>query len=178
MSDVNIKQEVKEKEMIRYANIIDQSVVDGPGVRVVAFLQGCTIGCPGCHNVDLQPLGGGINSTEGDFADLLLGKLTPIHQGITFSGGEPTLQADALQKVITIIREKMPRLDIWVFSGYPFEKIKDLPMFNLVDVLVDSPFVLEKRNLDLPFRGSENQRIIDVQRSLAERRILELTTHD
>ncbi|MDS1029599.1 anaerobic ribonucleoside-triphosphate reductase activating protein [Bacillota bacterium LX-D] len=160
--------------MIRYADIVSSSVVDGLGIRAVAYLQGCSINCPGCHNPQLQKHDGGSEVTEEEFAALLLSKLTPIHKGITFSGGEPTEQAEALFKVISLLKAKQPNIDIWLFSGHTFEEIKHLPVLKLVDYLVDGPFLLQKRNLNLTFRGSENQRIIDVQKSLVQKEIVEL----
>ncbi|MGI6487688.1 MAG: anaerobic ribonucleoside-triphosphate reductase activating protein [Syntrophomonadaceae bacterium] len=160
--------------MIRCAGITSDSVVDGNGLRVVAFLQGCPHRCEGCHNVDLQPLEGGRDFTETELAQILLSKVTPLHKGITFSGGEPLIQAETLHKVISIIKEKKPHLDIWVYSGYTFEQVRELPVMELIDVLVDGPFVLERLDLALPFRGSDNQRIIDVPRSLQEGQVVRL----
>lgn len=154
--------------MIRYSDIVNESVVDGSGVRVVAFLQGCPRACEGCHNPALQPAEGGREETEESFADMLLGRLTPLHQGLTFSGGDPLMQAEALQRVLSIIRERRPELDIWVYTGYCFEQVREMPLMRLIDVLVDGPFILAQRDLKLAFRGSTNQRIIDVQQSLSQ----------
>lgn len=152
--------------MIRYANIISSSVVDGLGIRVVAFLQGCPFRCEGCHNPALQTVFGGRELPEAEFAEQLLAKITPVHKGITFSGGDPLMQADELYTVIKIIREKRPDLDIWIYTGFVFEEIIKLPVIGITDVVVDGPFVLNQRDLSLPFRGSKNQRIIHVSKSL------------
>lgn len=159
--------------MIRYANILRESVVDGKGIRLVVFLQGCTIDCEGCHNPAIQDMSGGIEVTEEEFAQVILNQINPLHRGITISGGEPSLQADAVHKVLRIVKEAKPQLDIWLYSGYTFEKIKTLAMLELVDVLVDGPFILNEKSLDLPFRGSKNQRIIDVKQSLAQGQVVE-----
>ena len=160
--------------MIRYANIIKESTVDGPGIRLVAFLQGCNLCCEGCHNPSLQPLGGGIMIEEEEFAVLLLKGITSLHAGITFSGGEPTLQADALCRVIKIIKKARPELNIWVYTGRTFESLIGSNLLQLIDVLVDGPFIKEKRSLALPFRGSANQRIIDIKEFMAAGNIVEL----
>ncbi|OEH86899.1 anaerobic ribonucleoside-triphosphate reductase activating protein [Desulfuribacillus stibiiarsenatis] len=160
--------------MIRYANFIKESIVDGKGIRLVAFLQGCLFGCEGCHNPKLQELSGGIEVTDEEFTQLILKQVNPLHRGITISGGEPTLQAEALEKVLRIVKAAKPQLDIWVFSGNTFENVKDLPMMQYVDVLVDGPFILEKKSLSLNFRGSTNQRVIDMRQSLTENRVIEL----
>lgn len=158
--------------MIKYANIINDSIVDGPGIRVVAFLQGCLSNCEGCHNVELQDCDAGIEIGEKELAELILSKVTPLHKGITFSGGEPLLQPESLLKVIMIIREKNPKLDIWVYTGWYFENVSYLPLMPLIDVLVDSPFRLDEKDLTLKFKGSSNQRIIDVMRSLQQENIV------
>lgn len=152
--------------MIRYADIVDSSVVDGLGIRVVAFLQGCPFRCEGCHNPQLQSLSGGKEIPEGRFAEKLLNLVTPVHKGITFSGGDPLIQADELHTVLKIIREQRSDLDIWVYTGFEFEEVKNLPLMKQIDVLVDGRFILAQKNLNLPFRGSANQKIIDVVQSL------------
>lgn len=160
--------------MIRYRDIVDESVVDGKGIRVTAFLQGCPRHCKGCHNPELLPMDGGTALEEKAFAELLLSKITPLHRGITFSGGDPLVQAEALLKVIFLIRRKKPSLDIWVYTGFIFEEVQHLPVLSVIDYLVDGPFILAQRDLRLPFRGSANQRIINVSRSLTTGQIVEL----
>ena len=160
--------------MIRYADIIGDSIVDGPGIRVVAFLQGCPRACDGCHNPALCPAEGGRLISEKDFAELLLGELTSLNVGITFSGGDPLMQAEALCEVISYIRSQKPELNIWVYTGYVFEEVKDLPVMKMIDVLVDGPFIMTEKSLNLAFRGSTNQRIIDVKKSIENNKIAEL----
>ena len=159
--------------MIRYAAIVENSVVDGIGIRLTVFLQGCTRGCEGCHNPDLQPLEGGKEVTEEHLAQKVLNKLTPLHRGVTFSGGEPLLQSEALKKVILLLKKQKPELDVWVYTGFTFEELQDMPVLKAIDVLVDGPFVLKEKDLSLAFRGSRNQRIVDVQASLERGRVVE-----
>lgn len=158
--------------MIRYANIIGDSIVDGPGIRVTVFLQGCLSNCEGCHNVELQDCTGGTLIDEKDLAELILSKVTPLHKGITFSGGEPLLQPESLLKVIMIIRKRNPKLDIWVYTGYYFENVTYLPVMVLIDVLVDGLFILAEKDLTLKFKGSTNQRIINVVKSLQQEKVV------
>jgi len=160
--------------MIRLGDLVAESVVDGLGVRSVAFLQGCTMGCPGCHNPSLQPVDGGTEVSEEDFVRDILDTLTPLHQGVTFSGGEPLLQAEALFSVTSLIKHTRPDLDIWVYTGYTFEEVRHLEVISLIDVLVDGPFIASERDFSCPFRGSKNQRIVDVPRSLEIGRFVEL----
>jgi len=160
--------------VIRYAAVVDNSVVDGTGIRITVFLQGCERGCKGCHNPDLQPLEGGKEVSEEALARMVLNKVSPLHRGVTFSGGEPLLQAEALEKVISILKQEKPHLDIWVYTGFTFEEVREVPVLKMVDILVDGPFILDQRDLSLAFRGSRNQRIIDVAASLAKGEVVEL----
>ncbi|KJS84728.1 MAG: ribonucleoside-triphosphate reductase activating protein [Peptococcaceae bacterium BICA1-8] len=162
--------------MVRYADIMSDSIVDGPGIRVVAFLQGCPRICEGCHNPSLLPIEGGIEVTENELAKMLLKKLTAKHAGLSFSGGDPLMQPEALYKVISFIRNRRPDVNIWLYSGYTFEEVKDLPVMSLIDVLVDGPFILKEKDISLVFKGSRNQRIIDVPNSLATGQIAEILT--
>ncbi|NLT95487.1 MAG: anaerobic ribonucleoside-triphosphate reductase activating protein [Clostridia bacterium] len=160
--------------MIRYRDIISDSIVDGAGLRVVAFLQGCPRRCIGCHNPQLLPIEGGKEISERELAKILLKKLTAKHAGITFSGGDPLMQPEALFNVITYIRKRKPEINIWVYTGYYFEEIKDLPVLGLIDVLVDGPFIMEEKSISLVFKGSRNQRIIDVPNTLKQGKIIEI----
>jgi anaerobic ribonucleoside-triphosphate reductase activating protein len=160
--------------MIRYADILPETVTDGAGIRVIAFLQGCPRHCKSCHNEDLIPIEGGKTVSERKFANEILHALSPLHSGVTFSGGEPLLQADALFEVISMIKENKPATNIWVYTGYVYEEIAHLSVMRLIDVVVDGPFILAQRSPSLTFRGSSNQRIIDVKQSRQLGKILEL----
>lgn len=152
--------------MVRFADIIDESIVDGVGVRVVVFLQGCLNSCQGCHNPDLKPVDAGREITDEGLANLIASRLSPIHRGITFSGGEPMLQADSLVPVISRIKEQRPNLDFWLYTGYLFEQVCQHPVMGLIDVVVDGPFIRSERNASCVFYGSANQRLINVPESL------------
>jgi anaerobic ribonucleoside-triphosphate reductase activating protein len=156
-----------ETMMMRVAHILGESVVDGPGIRAVAFLQGCPRHCPGCHNPNLLPPEGGDACTAEELANALLSEITPIHRGFTFSGGDPLLQADMLGDVVFLLKRARPDLTIWLYTGYLFEEVRDLPVLQGIDVMVDGPYEKALRDLSLPFRGSSNQRIIDVPASLS-----------
>lgn len=160
--------------MVRYADMIRESVVDGLGVRVVVFFQGCNNSCQDCQNPDLQSLEGGKELTEEDLADMVLEVLTPAHRGVTFSGGEPMLQADSLPGIISRIKAQKPHLDFWLYTGFLFEEVSSHPVMSLLDVVVDGPFLPDKRDASCQFYGSCNQRIIDVQQTLSLGKIIEL----
>lgn len=159
--------------MIYYKDILAESLVDGVGLRVTVFLQGCPRHCEGCHNPLLIPLSGGTEATEREFVDKILALVTPIHHGITFSGGDPLAQPDALFEVVRLIKQRQPELNIWVYTGYIYEEIQHWPVLSVIDVLVDGPFVMAEKDLDLAFRGSRNQRIIDLEQT---RRTGQVTT--
>lgn len=160
--------------MLRVADILAESVVDGIGIRTVVFFKGCPRHCPGCHNAALIPFEGGTEYSPEDLAELILSKMTPIHRGVTFSGGDPLAQATELIDLAYFLRKAKPDLNIWVYTGYLFEEVKDLPVMKAINVIVDGPFILEQRDISLPFKGSGNQRIIDVPASLRDGKIVEM----
>jgi anaerobic ribonucleoside-triphosphate reductase activating protein len=157
-----------EQEFINLAGIVNDSIVDGPGLRLTIFTQGCDKRCEGCHNPQAQALSGGTPySTEQIIAKI---KSNPILSGVTFSGGEPLLQAQALLPLAKQISEL--GLDLAIYTGDTFEQIltrgdKDqLALLGLCSTLIDGPFILAEKSMSLAFRGSANQRILDVKRSL------------
>lgn len=148
------------------------SIVDGPGLRAVIWTQGCKHQCKGCHNPTTHDFNGGFLMDTQDIASEL--ESLRLNRGITFSGGEPFEQP--LECLELAQKAKELGLDIWCYTGYTFEELMNtkglrykegwLEFLKSIDVLIDGPFILEKKNLLLRFRGSENQRILDVQRSL------------
>ena len=161
---------------MHYATIKNCDIANGPGVRVSLFVSGCTHRCPGCFNEAAWDFDYGQPFTKETTASILEMLRPSYIKGLTLLGGEPfepRNQADVV-KLLRRIRAELPEKTIWAFSGYLFEKdmlsgrIGDLTEYlSYLDVLVDGPFVQEKKNLSLRFRGSENQRIIDVKASLA-----------
>ncbi|MEG6616449.1 anaerobic ribonucleoside-triphosphate reductase activating protein [Peptococcaceae bacterium 1198_IL3148] len=152
---------------VRVAGITKSSVVDGLGIRTVVFFQGCPRHCPGCHNEDTIPFAGGQEMTVSQLAAEINNSISPMTKGITFSGGDPLAQPEALVEVIEILRQQQPNLDIWVYTGYTFEEVQDNPVMKVIDVLVDGPFIQAQRDISLAFRGSTNQRLIDMPKTLA-----------
>lgn len=156
----------------RIAGITNDSIVDGPGLRFVIFFQGCKLNCYNCHNPQTHDLNGGYNILMSE----LLNKIdaNPLLQGVTFSGGEPFLQAD---KLIVFANEiKKRNLDITVYSGYTFTELnKNLlrkKLLSCCDILIDGKYVDSKKTLDGKFIGSKNQRIIDLNKSFKENKII------
>lgn len=152
---------------IKIAGIVKESIVDGPGFRLAVFTQGCPHRCPGCHNPQTHDFEAGKWMDTSEIARFATEN--PLLDGVTFSGGEPFCQPEACAE---IAREaKKAGLNIWSYSGYTFEQLLEgkkeyLTLLEQLDVLVDGLFVLKKRTLDMRFRGSSNQRLIDVKKSL------------
>ena len=155
---------------LRLAGFDIDGIADGPGLRCVVFVQGCPHHCPGCQNPQTWPFEGGQEVTPSEIRDRIVA--TELDTGVTFSGGEPFAQADALADLADLLR---PRYDIACYTGYVFEallkKAEEEPgvrrLLERIDILVDGPFVQARRDRLLLFRGSGNQRILDVPASLA-----------
>ena len=152
---------------IRIFGIAEDSIVDGPGLRLAVFTQGCPHHCPGCHNPDSHDPEGGRMGTTEEILEML--DDNPLLDGITLSGGEPFLQPEPCRLLAEATHER--GLNVWCYTGYTYEALlgsgpAHRALLDAVDVLVDGPFVLEKRSLELKFRGSSNQRLIDVPASL------------
>lgn len=164
------------KGTVRIAGIIEESIVDGPGIRMVIFAQGCPHRCKGCHNPETHDFEGGYLMSLEDIVQLP--SRNPLLDGVTFSGGEPFSQAKAFSMLGR--RFKDLGLDIMTYTGYTYEflleKSKETSawkqLLDVTDVLVDGKFEIEKKNLLLPFRGSENQRIIDLKETRRQNKIV------
>ena len=158
---------------LRVAGIVEDSIVDGPGLRLTVFAQGCSRRCPGCHNPDTWDYSAGMEVETENILEMMTAN--PLLDGLSLSGGEPFDQAAAFAGLARGARKKGYHVMAW--SGYTFEELAKDPvrrqLLEAVDVLVDGPFVLEERSLDLPWRGSKNQRVLDAARSLAEGRPVE-----
>ena len=166
---------------MNYATIKTRDIANGPGVRVSLFVSGCTHRCKNCFNQEAWDFDYGQPFTEEAIASIL-DMLRPSYiKGLTLLGGEPfepRNQPDVV-KLLRRIRAELPEKSIWAFSGYLFEqdmlsgRIGDLSEYlSYLDVLVDGPFILEKKDLSLRFRGSSNQRLIDVPASLQQNKVV------
>jgi len=162
---------VDRADSVRLAGIVEDSIVDGPGLRLAFYAQGCPHKCPGCHNPQAHPFEGGSVWTTED----MLKKLddNPLQTGVTLSGGEPFSQAAQLALFAEACKARA--VEVAVYTGYTYEELLEqavtdagfLALLQQTDVLVDGRFVLSLRSPMLRFRGSSNQRIIDVPASLA-----------
>ena len=154
------------KDTIRIAGVVRESIVDGPGLRFAVFCQGCPHGCKGCHNVATHDFLGGYDCEIQKILDAI--DRNPLLDGVTFSGGEPLCQPEAFYKLAVEIKKR--NLNIMTYTGYTYEELLEMgekdhwitDLLSLTDLLVDGRFVEEERDLTLLFRGSRNQRVIDM----------------
>ncbi|MCF0223214.1 MAG: anaerobic ribonucleoside-triphosphate reductase activating protein [Fibrobacter sp.] len=159
-----------ENTRLRIAGIESESFVDGPGIRFSIFTQGCPHNCPGCHNPGTHDFDGGHFIALTTILEMI--EENPLLDGVTFSGGDPFMQAKELIPLAREIKER--GMNLVIYTGFTYEHLmalvpespEYLELLSFADMLVDGPYVQAKRSLELKFRGSENQRLIDVQESL------------
>ena len=155
--------------MLRVAGCVGDSIVDGPGLRFTVFFQGCPHHCPGCQNPETWPFEGGEEYTPEQL--LALAQKSPLCKGVTLSGGEPFAQAG--EEMLRFVRLcKAAGMEVAAYTGYTFEQLLagtpgQRTLLAELDTLVDGPFIQDQCSLELRFRGSGNQRILDVPKSLA-----------
>ncbi|MBQ8462802.1 MAG: anaerobic ribonucleoside-triphosphate reductase activating protein [Prevotella sp.] len=157
--------------MIRVLSVIEDTMVDGPGFRTSIYCAGCNHQCPGCHNPQSWDFGGGHEMTVEQIMRII--EADPYTRGVTFSGGDPMYQAAGFAELARQIHRRTQK-DIWCYTGFTFESLihdDQRELLNELDVLVDGPYIEKFSDPDLLFRGSYNQRIIDVPRSLAEGKV-------
>ena len=164
---------------MRIAGTVQDSIVDGPGLRFAVFTQGCVHNCKGCHNPETHDISGGEEkSVDEIIADM---RKNPLTDGITLSGGEPFLQARDCAALA--IAAKSDGLNVWAYSGWTYEQLCGMAqddadinaLLSLIDVLVDGRFEEAKRSLGLRFRGSSNQRLIDMNETRRTGAVAELS---
>ncbi len=153
--------------MLDLAGIVSDSVVDGPGIRVAIFSQGCPHHCPGCHNPETWDFGTGTGIDEETVVEIV--KSNPLCRGVTFSGGEPFAQAEGFTKLARLLKEE--GYELASYSGYTFEELicgtpAQRELLGELDILIDGRFEQSLKSLEVPFRGSTNQRVVDVKASL------------
>lgn len=157
---------------IKIAGTINDSIVDGPGLRYAVFVQGCSHRCPGCQNPQTWSVDGGTETLTKVLVEEM--KKNPLLSGLTLSGGEPFEQAIPCSELARAAKEM--GLNVWCYTGYTWEDLVDstyaMCLLQQVDVLVDGPFIQEEKTLELPWRGSKNQRLIDVQESIKQNKVV------
>ena len=163
--------------MLELSGIVGDSIVDGPGIRTTVFAQGCPHHCSGCHNPETWEFGCGTPVEETQILQIV--QANPLCRGVTFSGGEPFAQAKGFAKLTGLLKAR--GYEVASYTGYTFEQLLNgtpdqRELLEMIDVLIDGPFLLEQKSLELSFRGSRNQRILDVPQSLAQGKAVEMTS--
>ncbi|MGN0997577.1 MAG: anaerobic ribonucleoside-triphosphate reductase activating protein [Candidatus Ventricola sp.] len=155
---------------MNYHNITVDDMLNGDGLRTVLWVAGCDHRCRGCQNPQTWRADSGIPFDEAAKAELFADLSRDYISGITFSGGDPLYcsNVETVGELIREIRERLPQKTIWLYTGSLFERIRSLPFIPLIDVIVDGPYVEAIRDTQLHWKGSKNQRVIDVARTLAE----------
>ena len=159
-----LHQDLNNCNTIRIAGVVRESIVHGPGFRFAVFCQGCPHGCPGCHNPATHDFEGGYDCELQKIIDAV--DANPLLDGVTFSGGEPFCQPEAFYNLGVELKKR--NLNLLAYTGYTYEELISMEdesvnkLLSILDLLVDGRFVLEERDLTLLFRGSKNQRVIDM----------------
>lgn len=159
---------------MRYHNITRDDMLNGDGLRVVLWVAGCCHGCKGCHNPVTWDIEGGLPFDAEAENELYKELEKPYISGITLSGGDPLhpKNREEIALLIHRMKERFPDKTIWLYTGYIWEEIQDFSCVKELDVLVDGPFIEAQKNAKLFWRGSANQRVIDVKKSLDKGRIV------
>lgn len=162
---------------MRYHNITKDDMLNGDGLRVVLWVAGCEHRCPNCQNPVTWDINGGLEFDDAAKKELFVELEKSYVSGITMSGGDPlhTMHREEMGELINEIAEKFPEKTIWLYSGYEWHEVKSLPFMRNVDVMVDGPFIEKQKNNNLQWRGSSNQKVIDVKESLEIGKIVLVT---
>ena len=163
---------------MRYNKIRKMDIADGPGVRVSIFMQGCTFNCKNCFNQETHDFNGGKEFNDATIDRVLELCSNENIEGLSILGGEPMhpLNIEGTKKLAKAFKEKYPSKNLWVWTGFLFDRdLKDKEVLKYIDVLVDGQYVDELHNPTLKWRGSSNQRVIDVPKSLKEGKVVLFT---
>lgn len=153
---------------MRYHNITKDDMLNGDGLRAVLWTAGCPHKCPGCHNPVTWDENGGLDFDDNAKKELFEILSRPYISGLTLSGGDPLLPSnrDELTELIKEVKSEFPNKTIWLYTGYLWKEIKDLELINYIDIVVDGRFLENLKKTQLKWRGSSNQRVIDVKKTL------------
>jgi anaerobic ribonucleoside-triphosphate reductase activating protein len=169
-----------KKGFVRLAmpDIQEDSIVDGEGIRSVIWFQGCPHHCKECHNPETWDFDSGVEVSIDDIKKQI--DELEFQAGVTFSGGDPMSQIEALVELAKYVKEK--GMNVWCYTGFLYEDLEKMgeknplykEVFNYIDVLVDGPFVLDLKSFEVAFRGSSNQRLIDIPKTLEKGKVITL----
>ena len=170
INESSLRTEDKE-DSLYVMNIIEDTTVDGPGLRTSIYAAGCSHKCKGCHNPESWNINNGKKYMISDLKD----RIIELNRNVTFTGGDPFYQYDSFYRLASYIKKETNK-NIWCYTGYTFEELITNENFRklleLIDVLVDGRFVNELKQEDIIFKGSENQRIINVKDSLLYNKVI------
>lgn len=155
---------------MNYIKITHNDIANGPGVRTVLWVAGCDHYCEDCQNPQTWDKTAGKPFNEAAMAEIMGDLKDGYRSGITFSGGDPLYRDNraAVEEIAKEVKTKYPNTETWLYTGYQWEEIKDIPLVNYVDVLVDGQFEKDKHDITLNWKGSSNQRVIDVKNTLKQ----------
>lgn len=155
---------------MNYVKIDKCSISNGVGFRTVLWVSGCNHHCNNCQNQQTWDKNSGIHFGEDEWKELLSNLEKPYISGITYSGGDPLFieNRETIRDISKAIRNLYPTKTQWLYTGYKFEEVKDLEIMKYLDVVIDGEYIDSQRDITLAWRGSKNQRVIDVQKSLVE----------
>lgn len=164
---------------MRYHNITKDDMLNGDGLRVVLWVAGCNHCCKGCQNPVTWDAAGGLPFDEAAKAEIFEQLDKNYISGITFSGGDPLHPANRVdvRNLAMEIKSKYPGKTLWLYTGYTWEEIAEYPIMQYLDVVVEGPFILERRDVKLLWKGSDNQRVVDVKATLASDNIMVPVLH-
>lgn len=153
---------------MKYHDITKEDMKNGDGLRTVLWVSGCEHRCEGCHNPVTWDADCGVDFDEDAMNEIISLSDKPYISGLTLSGGDPLYpkNRDKITEIAKLFKEKFPDKTIWLYTGYTYEDIKDLPVMEYIDILVDGKFIKELADIKLHWRGSSNQRIIDVKNKI------------
>lgn len=160
---------------MKYAQIRESDIANGEGIRVSLFVTGCSLNCPGCFNKNYQDFNFGIDWNEQEQNEYIYLGNKEFIDGYSILGGEPLLQGEAMLELVKAIKMNSKK-SIWLWTGLVFEELNEIQreIIKFIDVLVDGPFIEELKDRNLQFKGSKNQRIIDVQKTFINEKVVEL----
>ena len=159
---------------MNYHNILHDDMLNGDGIRVTLFVSGCSLHCPFCQNPQTWDKDSGIVFDETAKKEIFAELEKSYISGITLTGGHPLehYNIEECTKLCREIKQKFPQKTIWLYTGFDYDNVKDLPIMQYIDVLIDGDFKQELKDISLKWRGSSNQRVIDIKRSREQKKIV------
>ena len=159
---------------MNYLSMTKAEIANGRGVRVALWVSGCNHYCKNCQNPESWNCNAGKKFTDEDFNNLIKELSLPYYDGLTLTGGDPLHPSNIkdVENIVIKLKELLPNKTIWCYTGYDYEQVKHLNIMNYIDVLVDGLYIDELRDITLPFKGSSNQRVINMPETIKQKKIV------